>query len=195
MLWLLGFLVSMGLTIVSFALGVIDIPILDASDVDPGHSGGVDAPDAQSGVSPFNLATLLAFATWFSGTGFVLTGPLGFGTLTALVASTGVGLVGAAIVFLFLGRILLRGQTPYLRAEDYQAAGTLGRLSVAIRPGGTGELVFSRNGARHVSSAKSATGEPIARGTEVVVLRQENGVAFVEPLDALLGPPATRKEL
>jgi hypothetical protein len=211
-IFLLVFLVSLGLTIVLFALGVVDVPGIGHADVDLGHgghggdvghgtdvggdvgSGGLDAADVSShhtGASPFNMATILAFATWFSGAGYLLTGPIGLSFLTALVLSLVCGLTGSSIVFFVLTRVLLRGQTPYMRAEDYEPEGTIGRLTTGIRAGGTGELVYSKAGSRRVTSARSAMGAPIPRGTEVVIVRQERGVAYVEPFDQFIGSTDT----
>ena len=57
------------------------------------------------------------------------------------------------------------------------------RVSGTIRGEGTGEILFSQNGARRFSPARSENGEPIARDTEVVVMRYERGVAFVRSWD------------
>jgi hypothetical protein len=91
-----------------------------------------------------------------------------------------VGLVGAVLVFTFLVRVLLPGQTPYLDTADFELVGTVGRLSSGIRSGGTGELVYSKGGARHVISARSDDGAPLDRGVEVVVVRLDRGVAYVQ---------------
>jgi membrane protein implicated in regulation of membrane protease activity len=132
------------------------------------------------------MATALAFLTWFGGAGYLLTAHLGVPTLIAIVVATGVGLVGAAIVFIFMVRILLPGQTPYLSSEDYDMAGTIGRLTVGIREGGTGELVYSKGGTRRVASARSENGQSLARGEEVVVVREEGNIAYVEPFESFM---------
>jgi hypothetical protein len=132
------------------------------------------------------MATILAFLTWFGGAGYLLTGHFGVATLAAIVLSAGVGVIGAAIVFLFLARILLRGQTPYLREEDYRIEGTIGRLSVGIRDGRTGEVVYSKAGTRRVASARSADGKDIEQGAEVVVIQHERGIAYVRRFEELL---------
>jgi hypothetical protein len=195
--FLLAFLVSMGLTVATLVLGIVDLPF--HGDHGPGdvgadvaHAGDVAHPgdvDVGHGVSPPNTVTILGFATWFSGTGYILTGPLGIAPLIALAIALVAGLVGAGIVFFILVHVFLRGQTPYLRAQDFDPVGTIGRLSVGIRAGGTGELVFSRGGARQVATARSASDEPIERGTEVVVVRHERGVSYVEPFTDLLNDP------
>jgi membrane protein implicated in regulation of membrane protease activity len=147
--------------------------------------------DAAGGASPFNMGTMLAFLTWFGGAGYLLTAHFGVGTIAALILSAGIGVIGGAIVFFFLARVLLRGQTPYLRSEDYTLEGTIGRLSVGIRSGRTGEVVYSKAGTRRVASARSADGEDIAQGAEVVVISQEGGIAYVRRFEELLAeePP------
>lgn len=157
----------------------------------PGHAAGSahphgDAHAGGDGISPFNLSTILAFLTWFGGAGYLLTAYGSVGALAALLAATCVGLVGASIVFFFLVRVLLRGQTPFLRDEDYELEGTIGRLSVGIRAGHTGEVVFSKAGSRRVASARSADGEDIPQGTEVVVVHQEGSIAYVQRFEQLL---------
>jgi hypothetical protein len=199
---LLVFLVSMGFTFVSFALGIGSLPHLSDGhlhagpahhvDFHFGHGGGHGVPhnvhvDAGHGdglndsLSPFNMATILAFVTWFSGTGYLLTQFFGLGGLLATAIAGAVGLVGAGIVFFVLARLLLPGQSPYLRSEDFEMEGTVGRIAAAIRPGATGELIYTRRGARHVASARSVNGEAIERGAEVVVVRHERGIAYVQP--------------
>jgi membrane protein implicated in regulation of membrane protease activity len=150
-----------------------------------GHAPG-DHGVGGEGISPFNMATILAFLTWFGGAGFLLTSYGTAGVLLTVVLSAAVGLVGAAIVFLFMVRVLLPGQTPYLSSDDYDMVGTIGRLTVGIREGGTGELVYSKGGTRHVASARTEDGNPIERGAEVVVVRHEGGIAYVELFAAFM---------
>jgi hypothetical protein len=59
--------------------------------------------------------------------------------------------------------------------------GAFGRLSIPIRPGGTGELIYSQQGTRRVTGARSEDGSPIPKGAEVLVVRYERGIAFVRP--------------
>jgi len=54
---------------------------------------------------------------------------------------------------------------------------------VSIGSCGIGEVVYSLGGSRQVDAARSVSGEAIERGTEVVVLRREKGIAYVERWD------------
>ena len=53
--------------------------------------------------------------------------------------------------------------------------GVLGSMSIPIRPGGTGELIFTQEGTRRVAGARSEDGAAIPKGAEVMVTRYEKG--------------------
>ncbi len=155
------------------------------------HGGGVHAGD----VSPVNATTITVFLAWFGGIGYILTAATHLPMLLIVPLAGLAGLFGASLVVLFLFRALLPGQTPALRPEDYRIEGTLGRLTVPIAPKGTGEVVYNKVGVTRSDGARSVDGAPLPRGTEVVVLRYERGIAYVEPLDRLLAartPPSER---
>ena len=63
--------------------------------------------------------------------------------------------------------------------------GVLGTVTSKIRPGGTGEMIFSRDGARRAAAVRSEEGEEIAKGIEVVVTRYEKGIAYVRRWEEL----------
>jgi hypothetical protein len=105
---------------------------------------------------------------------------------TALVVSMLSGTGGAAIIYLFLARVL-SAPDECLDAADFEMAGVLGKLSVRIREGGTGELVYSQAGTRRVCAARSENGSAIPKSTEVVVTRYERGTAYVRPWSELAG--------
>jgi hypothetical protein len=143
----------------------------------PASDGGAYAPRSTS-VSPFNPPVIAAFLAWFGGTGYLLTRFSAVWVGLGLLASVGSGLVGGGIIFLFLSKILISDQE-FLDPADFEMVGVLGKLSVPIRVGGTGELIYSQAGTRRVCGARSESGEVIAKGTEVVVTRYEKGIAYV----------------
>jgi len=130
------------------------------------------------GVSPFNFVTLTAFLAWFGGTGYLLTRYSGLWVGFGLLASITSGLVGAAIVFLFLTRVLISDEEN-MDPADYEMVGVLGRVSSSIREGGTGEIIYAQMGTRRVCGARSEDASAIAKGMEVVVTRYEKGIAYV----------------
>ena len=63
----------------------------------------------RSGVCKFNFGTIAAFLTWFGGAGYILSN---WGRLRAGSdprRRVAVGLVGAAIIFLFVAKVLAPG--------------------------------------------------------------------------------------
>jgi len=151
----------------------------------PASDGGTHAPRSTS-VSPFNPPVIAAFLAWFGGTGYLLTRFSAVWVGLGLLASVGSGLVGGGIIFLFLSKILISDQE-FLDPADFEMVGVLGKLSVPIRVGGTGELIYSQAGTRRVCGARSEDGEVIAKGTEVVVTRYEKGIAYVRLWSELSG--------
>jgi hypothetical protein len=88
------------------------------------------------------------------------------------------GLVGGAIIFFFLSKVLISDEES-LDPADFEMVGVLGKLSMPIREGGTGELIYSQMGTRRVCGARSEDGSAMAKGTEVVVTRYDKGIAYV----------------
>lgn len=139
-------------------------------------------------LSPLNPPSIAAFLAWFGGAGYLLTRFSAFWVGTALLLSTAAGFVGGAIVFLFLAKVLI-SEEESLDPADFEMVGVLGKLSVSIREGGTGELIYSQAGTRRVSAARSENGEAIAKGTEVVVTRYEKGIAYVRLWEEMAQEP------
>lgn len=129
-------------------------------------------------VSPFNPPVIAAFLAWFGGTGYLLSRFSAVWVGMGLAASMFSGFVGGGIIFLFLSKVLISDDES-LDPADFEMVGVLGRLSVPIREGGTGELIYSQMGTRRVCGARSERGAAIAKGTEVVVTRYEKGIAYV----------------
>ena len=64
---------------------------------------------------------------------------------------------------------------------DYRLEGTVGQVTVSIPAGGTGEVVFSKAGARRSEAARALGGAAIPRGSEVVITTYADGFATVQP--------------
>ncbi len=151
-----------------------------------GHVPAVSGADATAGpqashvgsMSPFNFVTLTAFLAWFGGTGYLLTRYSRMWFVVGLGVALVSGLVGAAIVFLFLSRVLT-SEEETMDPADYRMVGVLGRTSIPIRAGGTGEIIYSQAGTRRTCGARSEDGMAVAKGVEVVVTRYEKGLAYV----------------
>jgi hypothetical protein len=182
--FLYTFFVGFGLTLVSAVLGAVD-----ASGIGHGHAGDLSGGHADAGahghasaVSPVNFQTLMAFLMGFGGVGYLAAEAGWAFWLAAVPAGVAGGVTIAWLIYRFM-RFLVKGERP-LPPTSY--VGVIGKLTVGIREGGTGELVYSQNGVRMVTAARSSDGAPIARGEQVVVLRYAKGVAYVEPWRELL---------
>jgi hypothetical protein len=185
------FAFGLAFTVASFLLGAFGgghgfhIPGLDGIVGGHGGDAGGDAGADHhgAGISPFNLSTISAFLTWFGGAGYLLVRYSSFTGTLIVVFSTAAGLVGGGIIFVTLARYVAPRLTE-MRPEDYQVAGTAARVSSPIRAGGTGEIVYTLAGTRRSDGARSVSGEALERGAEVVILRVERGIAYVERWDS-----------
>jgi membrane-bound ClpP family serine protease len=88
------------------------------------------------------------------------------------------GLAGGALIFWFLTKVLLPHERE-LTPDETAVTGVVGRVSSAIRAGGTGEVLYEQLGARRSVPARADLGEPIPQGEEVFVVRYEEGIAYV----------------
>ncbi len=155
-----------------------------------GHGPGGHGPGAHAGngpqVSPFNFMTLTAFLAWFGGTGFLISrySSIWFGL--GLLLSMGAGLLGATLVLLFLTRVLTSPEEN-MDAADYEMTGVLGRVSIPIREGGTGEIIYAQAGTRRTCGARSEAGSAIPKGAEVMVTRYDKGIAYVRLWEEMKG--------
>lgn len=172
-------------TVGSLLLGVADIDFGHESDVGHGADAGVDHGGWHfSGL--FNVSSILAFITWFGGVGYIARN--GFDLWAPLAVLIGLlgGLAGAAVISWFLIKVL-RENSRELDPRDWNQVGAIGRVTSSIRPSGFGEVVYEQQGVRQVSAARAEGDRAIARDTEVVIMRVERGVAYVQPFDELLG--------
>jgi len=186
--YLVCFAVGFLFSFLSFMLGGIHwhlpFDIHAGPHVHVGANGAHGAGAHGGDVSFFNPATLAAFLAWFGGTGYLLER---FSTLTFVVGlslAMIAGLVGAAIIFVFLTKVLM-SKDEELDPADFEMVGVLGRISSPIRQGGTGELTYSQAGTRRSCGARSEDGSAMAQGEEAVVTRYEKGIAYVRRWEEL----------
>lgn len=156
-----------------------------------GHApaGGASGPlraATDASISPFNFVTFTAFLAWFGGTGFLLTRYAGVWFLMGLGIAITSGLAGGGIVSLFLTKVLT-SEEENMDPADYEMVGVLGRTSISIREGGTGEIIYSQAGTRRTCGARSQDGTAIAKGVEVMVTRYDKGIAYVRLWEEISG--------
>jgi membrane protein implicated in regulation of membrane protease activity len=187
--YLVCFVVGLFLSVVMFLAGGAHLPHVHIHLPGMhGHFGvGHGAAAGHGGqIGPINPITLTAFLAWFGGTGYLLSRHSSLAYASALIVAILAGTGGAAIIYLFMAKVL-SSPDEALDPADFEMVGVLGKLSVRIREGGTGEIIYSQAGTRRVCGARSEDGSAILKGTEVVVTRYENGIAYVRRWSEMSG--------
>jgi hypothetical protein len=143
-------------------------------DVGHGHDGML----GHFAAPILSASSLIGFVTWFGAAGYVLLRISDLALVAVLIGATIGGAVGAYLIARFL-RLVLAGER-VMDPDDYRLEGTLGQITVGIPAGGTGEVVFTKAGARRSEAARGINGASIPRGTEVVITRYDRGFATVQ---------------
>lgn len=151
------------------------------------HGGGFGRGLLRNGSewfgSLFNLAAVTMFLAWFGGVGLLLEETTRLAVAFVVGIATGAGFAGGAFIIRLM-RALRRQERPL---EPIQLVGTVGKLTIPIREGGTGEIVYTVDGTRRCSGARSEdAARPIPRGTEVVITRYDKGIAYVCEFDRMI---------
>jgi membrane protein implicated in regulation of membrane protease activity len=158
-------------------------PVAHPHAGDHGQAARSLADDVSWIGSLINPSCAAVFLAWFGGIGYLLTRHSGLGFWIDLGIAVAVGLTGAWFLAAFLHFLQSREQP--LNPTDYEMVGVLGQVSCRIRPGGVGEIIYVRDGARRMAPARSEDGREIGRGEEVVVTRYEKGTAYVRTWEAM----------
>ena len=91
-------------------------------------------------------------------------------------------------MFLLLTRLLWPMMSKPLNKADFHLPGTPARVVSSIRAGGVGEIVYTKAGSRFTVGARTLDKRPVGKGAEVVILKYERGIAYVQPVDDILDP-------
>lgn len=143
---------------------------------------GAAGPEGAQGpatVPWWNAFSIMIFLCWFGAAGYLLTRYGGFVAGVVVVLAGICGVIGGAIIFLFLTRVLMPHEHE-LTADETEIVGAVGRVASAIRPGGTGEVVYEQLGAIRSVPARSEDGAAIPKEEEVFVVRYEKGIAYIK---------------
>jgi membrane protein implicated in regulation of membrane protease activity len=148
------------------------------SSIAHGTASPASTQTSRATFSWLNPSAIVAFLAWFGGAGYLLTQYYAVWYLLALGLAILAGFTGAAIVSWFLVKVLLPHEVE-LHDADFELAGTLAKVTSSIREGGTGEITYSLGGVRRCAGARSSDGKALEKGSEVVVARYDNGIAYV----------------
>jgi len=175
-LYLICFVAGFLFSLFAFVGGHLHFPHIPGGHVHGSYSGAkLGHGHILSYLNPMSLAVFLA---WFGGTGYLLTRYSSIWFVIGLGVAVLSGLTGAGIVYLFLKKVLM-ADDQCLDPADFEMAGVLGRVSSFIRQGGTGEIIYSQEGTRRTCGARAEEGTAIPKGAEIIVTRDEKGIAYV----------------
>jgi membrane protein implicated in regulation of membrane protease activity len=170
-----------------FTLGTLLLGVADLG-FGGGHGAGHGVGHGDHGghetSSALNMGVILAFVTWFGGIAYLARNGLSIPLLISLLIGVAGGILGGMAIYRLLR--LVRSKETVLRSEDYRLPGVIARVTSSIRESGTGEVVYVQQGVRQVAAARSANGTAIPRGAEVVILRSEKGIVYVDLWDNLV---------
>jgi len=156
--------------------------------------GGASAPTpnmlqtlADTALSGLNLYSLLLFLFVFGLLGYLLLNIARVGVVLSIVLPLVIGAGFGVVVGNALMRLFVTSPDSILGRDSSQLEGRLGTVSITIREGGLGEILFIRTGAgRQSVGARSADGQAIPAGSEIVVLGYEKGIATVQTWDRFM---------
>ena len=161
----------------------------DGSHADSSSAQAVATPSVLASIEntllgALNLYGLLMFLLIFGLVGYVAHAVLGWGVLFVILVPLLFGVACAIGVTTLLHIVFATSKDTELTASDARLEGRLGSVTMAIRAGGVGEIVFTRKaGGRQSVGARSASGEAIPAGSEIVVLDYQDGIASVQSWD------------
>jgi hypothetical protein len=185
-LYLVCFIVGLVLSVLTVIGGFGHLHLGHLGHIHLGHHAHIHIHGgSHNGLSAVNGFTITAFLCWFGGAGYLLHHSSVFTAPLVLLLAIVSGIGGAALLWTLLFKFLLPRER-VLTIEETEMTGVLAHVSDAIRDSNSvGEIIFSQTGARRAAAARSEDGTAIQRGTEVVVIRYERGIAYVRRWDDL----------
>jgi hypothetical protein len=131
-------------------------------------------------IARINITAIVLFLAIFGGVGLLLEDKHQLSSILAGAIAAGCGLAGSAVVNRLLGAMMAREKP----LEPVTFTGMLAQVTMPIRDGGgTGEIVYTLDGTRRCSGARSDDGRGINKGSEVVIVRYDKGIAYVAAFD------------
>jgi len=148
------------------------------------HATQQAADVAQAVTTPWllrlNIAALVLFLAVFGGVGALLTRSSALPQVLIIAIAAAGGIGGSAIVNRVMNALVSRERP----LEPISYYGTPARVTIPIRGGGgTGEIVYTVDGTRRCSGARSNDGNGINKDAEVIILRYDKGIAYVAAFD------------
>jgi membrane protein implicated in regulation of membrane protease activity len=128
----------------------------------------------------FNLASLAAFTFGFGLTAYLVSRHADW-PIAGEVAAAG---VAGALSMTLQSVLIARWAIPGARADQpdarYLLQGTIGRITLDVPEGGEGAMRYELEERSYELPSRTIDGGALAAGSEVVIDRVEDGIAFVE---------------
>jgi membrane protein implicated in regulation of membrane protease activity len=149
----------------------------------PGRSPELDALGRPIGTARMALSapTAGAFATALGVTGYLLWRYSTMSTALQLVVALGVAVLAMIVAARAVAHWATQAAEHDVVDERYLLQGHPAQVVTQIAAGQRGEISYDVGGKRYTVTAESLDGAPVASGTDVVIDRVENGIAYVEP--------------
>ena len=144
---------------------------------------GVEHTRANRSQAPspfFNVPALAAFFVGFGAVGYPVASRSRLPAWAVLLIAAASGAVTISAMITLLARWALRGAAAKSPADEHEIQGQLAVVSKDIRPTAAGEITYELLGRQTKLPAKALSTKPLPAGTEVVIDRIEDGMAFVE---------------
>lgn len=125
--------------------------------------------------------TVGAFATVFGVTGYLLSRYATLSIAGEVAIGLAAALVSAVLTTIAVARWATQAAEHDVVDERYLLQGHPAQVVASIASSQSGEISYVVGGKRYEATAQSVDGTPVEAGTEVVIDRVENGIAYVEP--------------
>jgi hypothetical protein len=168
--------------LIGLVLGVYAM-IRGVERIGSGRSPELDALGRPVGAVRMALTapTVSAFSTVFGITGYLLWRYTQMGIALQIAVAAGAAMVGTIVATHLVTRWAAQAATHDVVDERYLLQGHPAQVVTAIAGTEAGQIAYLVGGKRYAAAAHSLDGTPVAVGTDVVIDRVENGVAYVEP--------------
>lgn len=127
-----------------------------------------------------SLPTIGGFLALFGLIGWILTRATSLSPWLRLGVAFVAGGVGVALVLLLIARWAVPAARREVIDERYLLQGHLARVTDPISPEDPGTIAYDVDGVPHTAPARSLDAVALPAGSEVVIERLEDGVAWVE---------------
>lgn len=148
-----------------------------------GNSPELDSLGRTVGTARMALATptIGVFATVFGITGYLMWRYSGLSNGLQLVGAAVAGIVASVIGMQAVSKWAIQAAEHDVVDERYLLQGHPAQVVAPIAPTKPGQIAYSVGEKQYAAAAQSLDGTEVAAGTDVVIDRVEDGIAYVEP--------------